>query len=960
MCTLEDPVAEVAKPQRAGMVRGRASEVPETFSQTIWSPSSNRARSHSGIGPRGSPWHSTPIPAQHPLPASTPSPGHSLLFPGDLQSPRLLVRSSESHKTASVPQTDQKFTRTASQAGTGSAYGRHERMASVHTVTDSQDRVSRPGLSPNGSAVLQSVHGSMTGPRKAQTSSQDRRRLSDGQRTRSGYNGDEEYTRVAPEVDRASQVDQWRRKVASQSSSSDMRIPVTTDAPDERKQHYVVYDPHYGKLFNGWGRPLTSTKVGPRRTQTRYHTAEPEQDLDQISLLQMPEGGHLETQPESEHDGEFGSAESAQTPHGDQTPRRSASPKEADNRKEAASFSAQAPEEGVRAARKEKEDKHHRSHSHKPKPMRDVPDGKDNRKHQGRIERRDLVLPKPQDPLPQRARKERAVSAPPPGGLLSRRLGKKQQRQLEESSDEPEDDSSSSSSSSSSDTEDSPDDSSDGSSSTSSSSSSSSSTSSDDDPENPDHSRRRKEKQRKKRKARKREKRLHMLRDLKIPMPSYNGADDYDAFEAFIGKWDSYARSHGLKGTDAIDVIQHALKGKASIWVERREQERRRMERRRATLSRSTRPAPGSKPWGSRGDSARETAAEGQRRSTAGSTPTATVAASRPTGAKSMTDCVSREIRTLPVGVKLTRKQMAEHREQKLCYHCHKAGHDSSQCRTKNRVGGSSVRAAAVAPSEETPSIQQSTGPLKPRVKRRLQALPSAAVSVMSASFPRNVLTSFAHIAVHIAAPEAHSLEVRRDQLQLALADYFSPLTPRRNGIQPSGRRFHIITAGDPDAVDVMPEYFVVYDEVREAELVFPITSFGPLGVDVGRAVAAHLGVTERDLGRILRLGGRSPPLVERIYGALTQIGNVWAVVRTIHDLVECGGDETDRWLLQTNGAEIWLRDQLYGTCYELSTADLTSGITLAEALRRPELGDRPGVLLHSGQFPRLAGALGA
>ncbi|EJD47323.1 hypothetical protein AURDEDRAFT_163533 [Auricularia subglabra TFB-10046 SS5] len=362
-----------------------------------------------------------------------------------------------------------------------------------------------------------------------------------------------------------------------------------------------------------------------------------------------------------------------------------------------------------------------------------------------------------------------------------------------------------------------------------------------------------------------------MLRDLKIPMPSYNGADDYDAFEAFIGKWDSYARSHGLKGTDAIDVIQHALKGKASIWYNKHvslQLDGWSTKRVYQELYEYCFPA-----------SFREDLREKLMSATQRGRPVKDYAK----------DLENLGIRYSDIDATTVKRIFWEGVDDYIKLYWLDKG-----------LG------------QEYKTLVYYAYWVERRKQERRQA---------------------------------HSLEVRRDQLQLALADYFSPLTARRSGIRPSGRRFHIIAAGDPDAVDVMPEYFVVYDEVREAELVFPITSFGPLGVDVGRAVAAHLGVTERDLGRVLRLGGRSPPLVERIYSALTQIGNVWAVVRTIHDLVECGGNETDRWLLQTNGAEIWLRDQLYGSCYELSVADLTSGITLAKALRRPELGDRPGVL---------------
>ncbi|EJD49839.1 hypothetical protein AURDEDRAFT_161393 [Auricularia subglabra TFB-10046 SS5] len=468
--------------------------------------------------------------------------------------------------------------------------------------------------------------------------------------------------------------------------------------------------------------------------------------------------------------------------------------------------------------------------------------------------------------------------------------------------------------------------------------------------------RRKKAKRRKKRKARRHEKRLRMLRDLKIPMPTYNGIDDYDTFEAFIGKWDSYARSHGLKGSDAIDVIQHALKGKASIWYNKHvslQLEGWTTKRVYQELYEYCFPA-----------SFREDLREKLMSATQRGRPVKDYAKDLENLALRYSDIDAATVKRIfwdgvddyiklywldkGLGQEYSTLEtlMVEHRAQKRCYHCHKEGHDSSKCRLKSRHGEPGIRAAAVAPADDVPAAEQKPRVHKPKVRRQLKALPSAAVSVMSTSFHRNELLAFVHIAVHLAAPEAHGIQIRRQQLKSHLVRWHNPATAFRRGLRDEERRFHIFAAGDADAPDPMPEYLVAYDEVREAELVFPVTAFSALGVDVGRAVYAHLGVAERDLGRIFKLPGRPAPLVEPIFGALTRIGTVWAVVRTVGDLVDCGGNDTDRWLLQTNGVEFWVRDQLYGTCYEIPLSELTEGITLAEALGRAELPPRPGTLM--------------
>ncbi|EJD32261.1 hypothetical protein AURDEDRAFT_178695 [Auricularia subglabra TFB-10046 SS5] len=49
-------------------------------------------------------------------------------------------------------------------------------------------------------------------------------------------------------------------------------------------------------------------------------------------------------------------------------------------------------------------------------------------------------------------------------------------------------------------------------------------------------------------------------------MPQYDGTADYDQFEAFVSKWDSWLRSKDLKDKEAVEYLRHALTGKASTW----------------------------------------------------------------------------------------------------------------------------------------------------------------------------------------------------------------------------------------------------------------------------------------------------------------------------------------------------------------------------------------------------------
>lgn len=49
-------------------------------------------------------------------------------------------------------------------------------------------------------------------------------------------------------------------------------------------------------------------------------------------------------------------------------------------------------------------------------------------------------------------------------------------------------------------------------------------------------------------------------------MPTYNGTANWDVFEAFSGKWDSWQRSRELNDASAVTVLQHALTGSAAEW----------------------------------------------------------------------------------------------------------------------------------------------------------------------------------------------------------------------------------------------------------------------------------------------------------------------------------------------------------------------------------------------------------
>ncbi|KZV97945.1 hypothetical protein EXIGLDRAFT_810418 [Exidia glandulosa HHB12029] len=54
--------------------------------------------------------------------------------------------------------------------------------------------------------------------------------------------------------------------------------------------------------------------------------------------------------------------------------------------------------------------------------------------------------------------------------------------------------------------------------------------------------------------------------DYSLPMPMYDGTEDFEKFESFVHKWDSWARVHRLTEFEAVDYLTHALTGSALDW----------------------------------------------------------------------------------------------------------------------------------------------------------------------------------------------------------------------------------------------------------------------------------------------------------------------------------------------------------------------------------------------------------
>lgn len=846
---------------------------------------------------------------------------------------------------------------------------------------------------------------------------------------------------------RFAHIHDWQETLAEeQSESSFDRVPIATHIDETRRQNTPVFDPWQMKMYNAWGRPYNTIKMGPRRTFTYMVT---DRMPHMAGVTPVPPGSPQPSRAPTAHPSQAPSPQPSRAPSvhpsqaPSQKPKKSAGGSHIPSPQPSRAPSAhpsQAQSQHPRPSRAPSphDEKASQANFHEAAPDAEAsgsdPKQKDKGKS-GRFEREDFKIPKSERPRPPPPRKDRGFSAPPPGGLFARRLGKGKKPKQEESSEgeqEAEDDNPSDSSSSDSDE-----------------SSSSSDSSHPKKGETPEQRAARKEKAKHRRRKRKE---VKAIRALRLPMPTYNGTADYDTFEAWMGKWESWCKSNGLKKEARIETMRYALLGKASAWftrhvalevkgwtlravyrqlyencfpvsfredlrnklmtatqhgrpikdfakdlenlglryddidpltirrifwegvddyvklywidkglsleytdidtlvyyayrVEKREYERRKMERRR-TGRRTGAFSTHTSSFGASRVSSGMTTERPRGNANPGQKPQAAVmsAASRPSTSRKGNDRGRASNEPLAVGVRLSSKQTAEHRAQGLCFHCHEQGHESPACPMKQNTESRATRFAAVAPA-----ISSATGEkraLKPRVKRQLKSLPSAAVRVMFAAPP---LQNYVSAAVKLSSTT--HLDVSETKLALLNAEllgFFDPSTAMRYHLALPSQRFITATSTHLEAPCVDPDEVAVYDVCNRFEIRVPLADIGTTRLDIGGLWARHLGLGNDELGCVFRA---EVPDEEswgvKIRGALTLVNGTWCVARSLNDAAEFGHNPTERFLVQGNGETYVVRDQASGIVFEVFPYDLNFGITLRQVLRRPQVFEFAGELVR-------------
>ncbi|EJD36663.1 hypothetical protein AURDEDRAFT_174262 [Auricularia subglabra TFB-10046 SS5] len=375
-------------------------------------------------------------------------------------------------------------------------------------------------------------------------------------------------------------------------------------------------------------------------------------------------------------------------------------------------------------------------------------------------------------------------------------------------------------------------------------------------------------------------------------MPAYDGVADYEQFEAFISKWDSWLRSKELSDKEAVEHLRHALTGKASAWYTNHVA----MQLKGWTMRRIYREMYESCfPMNFREDLRDKMMAATQH--------------GRPI------------------------KDYAKDLENMALRY------DDIDKGTVKRILWDGVDDyIRLYWIEKGLSLEFSD------VKTLLRTLPSAAVGVMFASVP-----SLNHVvtAAYVVEAEKGLAALLRDKVVAAALDWYNSLScsPYRGNLTSPRERFIVETPESASIPGVASGYVSFYDVLHGVELEFRISDYRYDEFDFGQAYLQHYGISYAELERPIRYETPALPWGVPLRGALTYVDGFWIAGSTLQAAVEQGLDSRQRWILQTNGIEYWMRDRAYGLCFEVDRLALWQGTTLAAIIHGPEFFDGRGQL---------------
>ncbi|EJD34386.1 hypothetical protein AURDEDRAFT_176564 [Auricularia subglabra TFB-10046 SS5] len=187
--------------------------------------------------------------------------------------------------------------------------------------------------------------------------------------------------------------------------------------------------------------------------------------------------------------------------------------------------------------------------------------------------------------------------------------------------------------------------------------------------------------------------------------------------------------------------------------------------------------------------------------------------------------------------------------------------------------------------------------------------------------------------------------------IKAELVNYFPPESALRFRLQDPVDRFTVAYPGLSMGLFVQHTQFKVVDDVRNCVYVVDRALITYRGVNIENIIHAFLGLSQDDLYETLQLCTRNLPWFANstpVMGALTYVNGLWVpVINHIHAR-ELGFPRLQRWAIQTDAVDIWIRDIATNVTYEVSVVQLARGIRIRDLLKQPEFLNKPGAFIKS------------
>lgn len=184
--------------------------------------------------------------------------------------------------------------------------------------------------------------------------------------------------------------------------------------------------------------------------------------------------------------------------------------------------------------------------------------------------------------------------------------------------------------------------------------------------------------------------------------------------------------------------------------------------------------------------------------------------------------------------------------------------------------------------------------------------------------------------------------------IHVALLEFFPQDTAFRAELQDPADRFCVAYPARSQGLYVHPGTFKVVDDVRNCVYTVKRADFTPNGIDIGRIIYGFLGLANAQLDERVQLCTKPTPWFDSgrpIRCALSYVQGCWVPVDNYLHAWDLGYPRDQRFIIQTDAVDLWVRDLATNLVYETTAAELAPGILIRDLVKKPELLHKPGAL---------------